>query len=755
MAVRSLKRRYWLRFEATQNEPDFMGIFMEGGGAINAAATRWHTDFALTGSEASVHSPLLRHELREVRIPIPESEIILPESEEDPDDLRVHLRSEMRLNVATSRIGAAINGTLVSSVSGQGSEHLKKLLDPMKGGGGHAQIGLVYAAWMAHAANVGMSNMRVVCADDGGAEQSCAVRFVRRSEETRQLRASAGQWLERYAQKAWAVRQVLVYPPAPTLTKAVFKEQVGINGRGYSLLHDALVRKAPLSLAALESLYKAALDSTFGGESVETKKGFDTRTEQPGLVAAKQAKRVATATSIAVSHMVAYRADGRNFVSARGADFAPAESWLHQPQRSPIEANDCDGSALLAVGMLRAVREADPEELSQYPTLCSVRNAVHPYYQVGIAVVGATSAEASSVPTGDGVEEKHDAAVAGHAIAVMVPTLGMLRSLAKATGKKLGRSEQLIMSEESAAAVEEARFGAFFPEPVIATLQSEDRALLQEGWEKARDAEENITTALCVLGIEGTTPAHATLYQPDPQLRAKDEHDARNDDKAFAKVAPNVFRSVKQMHVLGGSSGSTHRFYRDIVEVTFARDFPLYTDKSVRNLSAAATQYVFARETPGDAVRVAGASPRDLHKNEYILVPLIQLNAAVATELDEASEEAMKDVMPPRPRGPMELTAFQTKAHTQSTTALAELGRKFDGASTGSDREGAHAVTYQVAYSTLVHNPAAVKHFCNVLGSVAVAGSVTMMPLDDFAVASDDAKTSAGTFVTVRAHVPV
>ena len=29
----------YLRFDATQNEPDFMGIFMEGGGAINAAAT--------------------------------------------------------------------------------------------------------------------------------------------------------------------------------------------------------------------------------------------------------------------------------------------------------------------------------------------------------------------------------------------------------------------------------------------------------------------------------------------------------------------------------------------------------------------------------------------------------------------------------------------------------------------------------------------------------------------------------------------
>lgn len=748
------KRRYWLRFDATQSEPDFMGIFMEGGGAINAAATRWHTDFALTGSKASVHSPLLRHDLREIRIPIPESEILGHST--DDEGVCVDLRSEMRMNVATSRIGAAINGTLVSSVSGQGSEHLYRLLAPMKGGKGHAQVGLVYAAWMAHAANVGMSNMRVVCShEEGGQEQTCKVRFVRRPEETRQVRASAGQWLERYAQKAWAVRQVLVYPPSPTLTKAVFKEPVGINGRGYSLLHDALVRAAPLSLAALESLYKAALASTFGGND-EKQREFNTLTGTPGMGAAKEAARVATATSIAVSHMVAYRADGRNFVSARGADFAPAESWLHQPQRSPIEANDCDGSALLAVGMLRAVREMKPAELELHPTLCSVRNAIHPYYEVGIAVVGASSAEASSVPAGDdGAKGTHDAAVAGHAIAIMVPTLGMLRSLAKATGKKLGRTEQLIMGAESAAAVENARFDAFFPSSVVETLPVSDKALLEKGWKHARDDEESFTTILPVLGIEGTTPAHATLYETNPQQRAKDENGARNDDKAFAKVAPNVFRSVKQMHVLGGASGSTHRFYRDIVEVTFARDFPLYQNKAVRNLSAAATQYVFARETPGDAVRVAGASPRDLHKNEYILVPLIQLNAEVANELDEASKDAMKDVMPPRPHGPMQLTVFQTKAYKQSIEALQELRAKFDGAKTEGGVEGAHEVTYQVAYSTLVHNPAAVKHFCSVLGSAAVTCSVDVSPLADFATCSDEEKSSAGTFVTVRAQIPV
>jgi hypothetical protein len=354
------------------------------------------------------------------------------------------------------------------------------------------------------------------------------------------------------------------------------------------------------------------------------------------------------------------------------------------------------------------------------------------------------------VPSGaDG--EEHAGSVAGHAIAIMVPTLGILRSLTKATGKMLGKTEQLIMSEDGAGPVEEARFAACFDADVVATLTPGDKALLQRGWIAARDDTDNVTTGLRVLGIEGTTPAESTLYQPDPTLRASAEKDAKNDDTAFAKVAPNVFRSVKKMHVGGGEAGSTHRFYRDIVEVTFARDFPLYKDEGVRRLSAAATQYVFARETSGSAIRVAGATPKDLHEGAYILVPLIQLNVEVAGELDAASEEAQKDVVPPRPRGPMRLTPFQSAACLQSEQALQELHGKLSPVLPNNCN--AHPVTYQVAYSTLVHNPSAVKHFCNVLASVAVAGSVDVFNLDDFAETSD--QKPAGKFVTVHACVPV
>ena len=773
-----------LRFHATQNEPDFMTIFMEGGGAINAAAARWETDFALTSSKEATWTKLNPSSLTSVSIPIPKEMIIeiVKEPIEDKGEGEikccVRLRNELRLNVGTSRIGAAINGTLVSSVSGLGSGYLCDVMRGMQVStpvgdvkGGHAQIGLVYSSWMAHAASIGISNARIVAVDPNTSQEVEYVpEFVAREESLKVSCEKAAEWVEKYVQKAWAVRQALVYPPSPTLTKAVFKETVGVNGTGFSLLHDVLVREAPLGYAALESLFKAAILSTLGDEK-KVQEFFDT-TEIPGMAAAQRASDLATATSIAVSHMVAYRSDGRNVVTAMGADFAPAESWLRQAQRTAIEANDCDGSALLAVGMLRSALTMSQQDMDatvepsatgeedapqkaayKYPTLRRVRNILHPYYHVGIAVVGAMSAEASSLANDAG--EDLEPVVAGHAIALMVPSIGLLRGLAKATGRTLGDTSQQIVAEKAADILEVARFRAMFPTNLQESLTGTDKAFVHKKWEDIKDDLDHDVTKLKVVAIEGTTPAEARLYQPNTVLRSQAEKRAEKDDAAFTKVAPNVFRSVKSMHVGGGHAGSTHRFYRDIVEVTFARDFPLYQSKNVRTLGAAATQYVFARAAQGDKLRVAGASPRDLHEDEFVVVPLIQLKGEIASELDTASTEAEKDVIPPRSRKPMRLTPIQTESLSASRDALEKLHEHFSNSVADGkfNEDDMHAVSYQVAYSTLVHNPSAVQQFCDVLKKNAVAASVAQLELKGFAETSDS--KNAGVFVTINAVMPV
>lgn len=725
-------KKLYLKFDASQSEPEFRRVFMENGGQINAAATRWETDFSLTGSNVSTAYSLERHRLTEVTLEIPSENVQLSEPSE-AQEACVCIPSETRLNISTTRVGAAINGTLVTTISGQGSDHLFNVVRPVK----HYQIGLVYASWMAHAASVGISNARYVVVDDTGNEQVYSVEYQKRSTALAKELELAAKLVNAYVNSGWNFRQAVRYSPSPALTKTVFKEPVGVNGSGYSLVHDIVERGVPMSLKALNSLYAAAVSVDVCQDKNDVS-AFLKDTKSPGLKAAACARVVASATSLIVNYLVAYRADGRNVLTAMGADFSSAESWLRQVSRTPTDANDCDGSALLAVGMLRAVvaitkeQEADPK----YPYLRAVKNVVHPYYHVGISVLGASAAEATSA-------KSDHSTVAGHAIAVMVPAVGFLKSLSKAMKMTLGPTDQKVAVEEMIPAIEESRFAAMFPKRFRERLPKEEQEMLSS-WPVAKNSFDEVA----FLAIEGTTPASPVMYQPDTSLRSQAEEDAKKDEIALSKSSPNVARSIKVLHVGGSASGSTHRFYRDLVEITFARSFPLYQDQTLRALNVAASQYILGRTQNANAFSEAGATPKDLALGEYVSVPLVSMNQQAGKTLDVASLVAEKDVIPARPAGPTKLTAFQSSSLRKSMNIIKDLST-----SLGQDTIGGHCVAYEFAFSTLVHNPSGVEHFAKAISSVATSGVVDVMMVEDLATFDDG--TEAGYFVSVNAYVPV
>lgn len=727
------KGRVYLKFTASQNEPDFMGIFMEGGGQINAAATRWHTDFAMTGSSETTVTELDRNDLKEVTIEIPWDEW---RTREVFGVEAVALSAATRVNVSTSRIGAAINGTLVSSVSGQGSEYLKRVLKHS----GHAQMGLVYSSWLAHAASIGISDTRIVRIMPDGSEQEQNVLFEGRAPDVMLKLASAAKIVNMYVQTGWAIRQHLVYPPSPMLTKTVFKETVGCDSQGYSLVHDIVERGAPMGLETLDSLFEAGIRTDCCHDTNDYV-AFMSATATPGVVAAREARTVASAASLVVNFLVAYRADGRNFVSATGADFAPAESWLRQVTRTPIDANDCDGSALLGVGLIRTAMSLSPEDAAKYIHLAAVKNAVSTYYSVGVSVVGASAAEATSAD-GD------HSSVAGHAIAVLMPNIAILRGLEKATPMKLGKTDQFVCDESKRGQVAEARFNALFPKEVREGLASPAERGFLKDWETARGS---FLDEFVPYAIEGTTPSSPVMYQTNSVTRRNAEKDAKKDDIALAKASPNVFRSVKVLHVGGSTSGSTHRFYRDLVEVTFPRTHPLYQDRELRELKSAATQYVLSRPQPGEAIQTVGATPKDLVEENFLVTPLVSLDDQMADILDYASDVAAKDVIPPRPTGPMKLNDFQTNSLKQSMETIYDLRKQINKG--GEGIEGSHCVQYTVAFSTLVHNPKGVEHFCKTIKGLATDGCVDCVPINGLAV-SDDGE-EVGEFISINAYVPV
>ena len=520
--------------------------------------------------------------------------------------------------------------------------------------------------------------------------------------------------MEQYAQNAYNLRQAVIYEASPMLHKSVFTEIVGINARGYNLLHNIVDRDSFASLETLNSLFEAAIACECCQDKSRIEE-FRSATYRPGLSAAAHALTVANATSLIVNVLMSYRADGRNVVTPTGASFVAVENWNHSVPRSCIETNDCDGLSLLGIGLIQSALKVTPEQLedSRYEYLRSVRNVVFPHYQIALSVIGANAAEANSA-------NSENAKTAGHAIAVLLPTMSLLRSLSKTIDKRIGKNGKVEHDVDQQDEITIRRFEALFPQSVIDQLPANEKSLLGS-WNTARHEFLDIKA----FAIEGTTPTRSEIYKTNPEKRKMDEEDARNDKRAFAMSAPNVFRSIKRLHVGGGASGSEHSFYSDLVEITFAPDFPLYTDALLRKKEAAASQYVLTPPVGVDYIDKAGCTPKDLVEERYGAIPLVRLGDMVARVVDFASKTSQMDVVPPREKKPLQLNASQSKTLAQSMEHIKELETILSDRAVGFEpQDNHHCVAYVCAFNTLVHNPRGVKQFVDSMKLVAVSGVV-------------------------------
>lgn len=715
--TKTMKTKVFFRCDASINAPNYMDVFMEAGGQINAMAARWQSDFSLSGSKLS--SPL-RFEKRKTSA----LSIEIPEGNYEFDGKRgIKLPSNLRLNAMSQRMCAAINGTLATSLSAESSDFLYHILN----GGSHYQMGMVYKTFVAHASSLAVSNARIVSVGEDGKEIQYKPKFKKMEEQPQKILEAAAAISEEYVKSGYGVRQAVIYEPSPMLHKTVFSEVVGINGRGYSLLHTIMDREGFMSLETLNSLYEAAIACDCCQDKADIE-AFRSATDRPGLTAAMEARTVASATSLIVNVLMSYRADGRNIVTPQGASFAAVENWNNSVPRSCIETNDCDGLALLAIAMIRSTLKLTSEQLDdpKYEYLRSVRNVIFPHYQLALSVIGATAAEANSADSGH-------KSIAGHAITVLIPTMSFLRSLSKTVDKQIGQGGPIQYPADQHDNITKARFDALYPSEVVNQLPTNEKSLLSN-WETA----QHELTQLQALAIEGTTPASPILYTKNPDRRAQATKEAEKDKRVFSMAAPNVFRSIKVLHVGGSASGSTHVFYSDLVELTFAPDSPLYTNSVLRNKNAAASQYVLTTHLEDDFIGKAGCTPRHLVMEEYGAFPLVNLNAPVAHVIDVASSLSKMDIVPPRESKPLQLDAYQSKTLAESMEHIKELESVLSERTASNPvRDNHHCVAYVCAFNTLVHNPTGVKQFVDTMKRVAVSGVVDKRVIPGLAHDSD------------------
>jgi len=744
----------YLEFESTQAEPPLESIFLGSGGAIAAAAARGLTDFALSGSQYSTHTRLSDEYNTVVRIPVPVDMVSPNVSKPYTADFD----NRTKLLVSSSRAGASINGSLVTTVAGQGAVYLPNLF---RASTGSTQVPLTYANWQAHSSVVAAANVRLV--DDAGRRYN--VHFNENPQRDQALKAAEavlGQW----ANGAWQMRQTsLRYPLSPTLTKAVARVPCGINDGGYNLVHNVVEPRVPYSWQTINSMMENAVqvDLEFIPEDIAQ---FIGDTKLPGKKAARWGRTLAASLSMLGNLLVSYRADGRTRITPEGSDVSSAESWLDQAPRSPDEGNDCDGSGILIASIARACAQAPRDVLEQFEYINAAKNMIVPHYTIGVSVLGASSAEASSGGGG--------AHVAGHAAAIMVPTLDLLVALEKGAGAMVGGSP--VLAPDTRGPILEARFKAMFSDETVAGLPEDEQPELKD-WASAKALHMEL--GLSAYGLEGTTPASPILYATGDAATSAAANAAK-DDIAFKKASPNVGRSIKILHQGGANPQSPHKFYHgvcssmihvsththtdththsncifcvvcaDFVEFNLGKSHPLWVNPEVRKLGAAMTQVVFGREPSriNNTIEAAGATPRDLVANTYSAVPLVTTNDETATLIDYASEQAALDIMAPRPPT-TQLSPFLSKQLGRSMDALASLDEALKG---NHDADG-HTVAYMIAYSTLVNNPLGVEHLCSRLRAVAATGMVDS--LDVHGLAQDANGAEAGKFVVVNVLVPL
>lgn len=698
---------YRLVFEATASQPDYAKLFLAAGGSIKTAAAAGPVDFALTGSTAAVKAQLHCDDCSVVMVHLPWSMVKEVRG-------KLQIDSCAKLNVTSQRVGAAINGTLVDTHAGAGSVYLSNLLRTR---GTHTQVPCIYGSVASHSCTIGISNMRVL----NKAGEEVDIEFVH-DEPKATLLAKAEGIVEDWARKAWAVRESVTYELSPTLTKSVAKVGVGVNDTGYDLVHNVIDQEFPFSMQSLNSLFEHAVGMELEYNPEELKHMLEA-TSAPGMKAAVWTQTITAACSTAATFLVAYRADGRTVMNTTGSGFEATESWLRTPMRTPCESNDCDGSALLVTSMLQAAVDATEGELAEHPYVRAIKNAVFPYYTFGIAVVAATSAEASA---GGGEDDR----IAGHALALVVPVISFMAGMDRAANAN---------SVGSTAKLREARYKAIFTEAVLRTLPEAEASRLRMG----NVGDWLAASQLQPYAVEGTTPASSEVFVADPDKRASQTRESINDMKAFAQAAPNVGRSVKVLHVGGKHSADPHRFYHDIVEITLHASHPFYTDPTVRSLSAGASQYVFAKPN-NTSISQAGVTPRQLALNDYVLVPLYQVDKPMGDVLDFAATCSKLDVVPPRP-GPMVLSVSQSRDVRRSIAALKALDAKLS-----KDETPGHCVAYTFAYASLVNNPQSIEHFCKRINSCAVAGVIDFRVVEGLAIHPGEGGEQGGHFVVAN-----
>lgn len=682
-----------LKFNASRIEPDFDQLFLGNreGSTLGTACARSETDFHVTGSKFASNK-LLTSNGAGIEIELDEGYY-----EIDSETNTIHLSDRLRLNATTSRLALGIDGTVVDTMSGQASALLKDLFLNAKERKSLI-LDVKYSNWSSTSATVDANAPKIFDGD-------LLLNPTFYTELEYDERAKSGQKvLEKMYTDAVKLRELVLYKPAPNLSKAVMAVPVGVDSMMYDAASNVVDRPPSLNHAEFNSLIGVCLKRELAvdepGSPAVSIEAFLTDTAHPSFAAAAHSVKVANAMSILISHICAYRVDGRACVMPNGVVIAPSESWKAEASRTKlVTADDCEGDAANLTALLYAADDVarDPNLASQYPFAAAVSNAFA-HHMPGVCVLAANAGNADSAG-----ENGHDA-VAGHAICLLpskpAALQAMLNGIASTAAMHGGADDDAQKDMTSKMKGIYAR-GLYHDED-IERMPVEERAMV-------RDADTLLSKVGVVpkLAIEGTSPvASSKLYESDTSVRLAQSTISRTEKVVSEHIGPSVTRAITRLHVPTYRGAPDHAFFKDLVEFSVPlRRSGMFKSNEVRDAGMATGQWVFSK--PSD-VTSAGVTPKEMEMGDFSMLPLWKLERTDAEIMDDVSSESLQNAMPMR-KGTQTLSVQQSKNYSENVKALKDLGRSK--ANSTLDGRPLNFARHIVSFAAMINNADGVKHF--------------------------------------------
>jgi hypothetical protein len=705
-----------VQFYASRHEVDVDGFFLanKSSATLGTAVARSKTDLHISGNKSATDAFLTTKPL-EITMKLPDSCKAVAGGVEIPADLR--------MNVTTSRIALGIAGDVGTTLSGQASILLSELVEASQNNRS-ATADCMFASWSNISAYVQFDNAKFV---DSGLGKVLKPEFVELEEDASAALQNSETILQSIYDKSSQLRSLVVYQPAPPLSKPVMKTPVGINASTYDLSCNVVDRPPSLSRDAFESLAKACMSMELKMQNEQIAK-FVQQTKQPSILASTWAHHVANAMSTMVCFTIPYRLDGATTVMPSGLSMIQAEFWKAEPQRDVATHDDCEGSGTEITSLLYAALDVarNDELANKYPFTAAFANALC-HHVVGLCVLAANAGSA------DAAGEHGHNNIAGHAIALAVPKASLMKAKVVAMISSGGYGN--AVTPEQAELIKSVKMPfckALYEDEDVSRMPEEEKAALHDP-ELLMNEFLKTNSHITTLAMEGTSPVQSTkIHEHDVKTRLHKVSVAKNEKELSAKIGPTIARTFSSLHLPPTNNGPEHAFYKDFVEFLLpARRSGTFQSAELRNVNQAACHYVFASS---QNVLVGGVNMTKMFNDDFSIIPLYKLGVDDGSIIDAANAKALEHTMTRR-RDTQTLNEREFNIYNENIKALRALAT----AKPAANVAGLTEVRQIVTIAAMTQNENSVKHLGKTLSASADVRAVklTVVPIGSVLASPD------------------